>query len=162
MLEAIPSFLVASRRRSREEFEERFPGTFFLVRPFASASRQDFSTIGASGGVGTSYSVARIEKRGTNAFDWMITIGRAANNDVVVPAGDVSKFHAFVSVDPAGGYTIADAGSTYGTTVGGAALQPQVPTPLAAGVEVKLGSVELEFHTGGTLYDALQGIDLGV
>src|SRR5262249_35799649 len=65
------------------------------------------------------------------AFPSMITVGRTANNDVVVPDISVSKFHAFFrTVD--GVLTLADAGSKNGTEVGGQALAPK-----GAGVPVQ-------------------------
>ena len=43
------------------------------------------------------------------------------DNDVVIPADDISKFHAYLLQKPREpGFFFADAGSTFGTTLDGA------------------------------------------
>ena len=44
------------------------------------------------------YVKAAVEKqKGSNAFDNMITVGRAGNNDIALEISSISKFHAYVS-----------------------------------------------------------------
>jgi hypothetical protein len=58
-----------------------------------------------------------LKKTPRNPFAGMITIGRAANNDVVVNHSSVSKFHAYVRVLGTDSLVIFDVGSTNGTRV---------------------------------------------
>ncbi|MHC4598626.1 MAG: FHA domain-containing protein [Planctomycetota bacterium] len=60
-----------------------------------------------------------------------LALGRASQNDVVIPHRSISKFHALIEKDAnRGTYSIQDAGSKYGTAVGGVQIQKDVPVPL--------------------------------
>lgn len=79
----------------------------------------------------------------------LITVGRAANNDISIPDLSISRFHAFLKEDAgSGGWQIQDAGSTNGTTVNGHPVAQQGHGPassLKAGDNLRLGQVELTF-----------------
>ena len=64
------------------------------------------------------------KRPGANAFGMMITLGRAANNDLVIPDDRISKFHAYFRADEGGAWRIHDANSSNGTFVDG----QRVPT----------------------------------
>ncbi len=67
---------------------------------------------------------------GRNPFEAMITIGRAANNDIVIPFVCVSKFHAYVRRDPfSRAELLFDAGSSNGTFLDGEQLDPESGRP---------------------------------
>jgi FHA domain len=72
----------------------------------------------------------------SNAFGMMITLGRAGNNDVTVPDGRVSKFHAYFRPGDADSWTLVDANSTNGTDVDGTRLVPGDAHPLASGAKI--------------------------
>ena len=77
----------------------------------------------------------------------LVAVGRAPNNDVVIPESSISRFHAFLK--PAGdSFALQDGGSTNGTTVNGASVPAQghgPPVDLKRGDNVRLGLVELTF-----------------
>jgi ABC transport system ATP-binding/permease protein len=52
-----------------------------------------------------------------------LAIGRAPDNDIVLDAPSVSRHHAQLTLDEAGGATLVDAGSTNGTYVNGELLR---------------------------------------
>lgn len=86
----------------------------------------------------------------------MITLGREASRDVVIPDMSVSRFHAFAKPGPDGALLLQDAGSTNGTTVNGesvliAASGP--PKRLKPGDNVRLGHVELTYTDARALRD---------
>jgi len=56
----------------------------------------------------------------------------------------VSKFHAFF-ITKAGDWSIADAGSTNGTTVNGVRLAPRKPALLRSGDQVGFGPIQTAF-----------------
>ena len=63
------------------------------------------------------------------AFCSMITVGRTANNDVVISDTEVSKFHAYFRRNEAGAWEVTDAGSRNGTWLGGKKLEAKRPVP---------------------------------
>lgn len=91
------------------------------------------------------WAVAPLEKRpGSNAFTLMVTLGRAANNDIVLAHPAVSKFHAYAR-RLGDEWLLSDAGSSNGTEVDGVAVRPPGAAPLRSGTRVLLGgAVELQ------------------
>ncbi|MGH8888548.1 MAG: FtsK/SpoIIIE domain-containing protein, partial [Acidothermaceae bacterium] len=65
------------------------------------------------------------------------TIGRASTNDIVLDDDDVSRRHATLVVT-ASGVTVADAGSTNGTSVDGSRVGDS-PVAIAAGAPIRMG-----------------------
>jgi DNA-binding NtrC family response regulator len=70
-----------------------------------------------------------------------ITIGRGADNGIVIQHGSVSRHHAVIRLGPP--VTIEDLGSANGTSVRGAWLAPGEPATLNAGEVVELGALML-------------------
>lgn len=70
-----------------------------------------------------------------------VRVGRSAEADVLVDDPDVSRLHSVVTVAP-GRVTVADAGSTNGTTVNGVAVGDR-PVPLAPGALLRVGESTL-------------------
>ena len=77
-----------------------------------------------------------------NVFPGMITVGRARNNDVVLPSREVSSFHAWFSHE-GGTWKVCDAESSNGTTVEGAPALKPLPVP--TGAEVCFARVRCRF-----------------
>ncbi|HEY8155615.1 MAG TPA: FHA domain-containing protein [Myxococcota bacterium] len=78
----------------------------------------------------------------------MITLGREASRDVVIPDMSVSRFHAFAKPGPDGALVIQDAGSTNGTMVNGESVLTTGAGParrLKPGDNVRLGHIEMTF-----------------
>ncbi len=102
--------------------------------------------------------LAPVEKRadGKNAFAMMITVGRAANNDIVIPDGRVSKFHAYFRQQGAD-WLICDANSRNGTFVDGQAVPQQGGAPVRPGARIRLAkSLELVFYDPPALFEKLR------
>ena len=78
-------------------------------------------------------------KTDRNTFHNMITLGRASNNDVVIPHASVSKLHAIFRVDPkTHKVSVSDAGSSFGTTLKGKKLEKGVSVDLESGDSMRL------------------------
>src|SRR3954447_9125196 len=118
--------------RSRDEFvaEVKVPLLVQLTEPetagkqessvprFGTMSMNKENLVFAEAGL----CVFPLRKQATNAFAMMVTVGRAANNDIVFPYDGISKFHAYFTKAPDGAWTLADAKSTNGTFLEGKRL----------------------------------------
>jgi pSer/pThr/pTyr-binding forkhead associated (FHA) protein len=92
------------------------------------------------------YRVWTVRRTGRSTFP-RVTVGRARNNDVIVPDASVSKFHAFIG-QSGNEFFIQDAGSRNGTVVAGVSAPARGrgdPLPLEPGAVVRFGSVEMVF-----------------
>jgi hypothetical protein len=89
-------------------------------------------------------------------FADMITVGRTANNDVVVNDITVSRFHAFFRQRGAV-WSVCDAGSKNGTSLDGTVLEARKERPIQSGQQLRVGDIELVFHNADDLFDILSG-----
>ncbi|MEZ3182888.1 FHA domain-containing protein [Streptomyces pimonensis] len=71
-----------------------------------------------------------------------IRIGRSVDADVPLDDPDVSRLHCAVTVAPDGGVSVADLGSTNGTTLDGRRVGPR-PVRLAPGALLRIGESAL-------------------
>ena len=90
-------WLQRAQRLSAEDFAGLLPQPVLVLLPYADQDELGVDTLSATTSrarMGSEEVVIPLEKRGGNPFANMITIGRARNNDVVLKASEVSKFHA--------------------------------------------------------------------
>lgn len=99
--------------------------------------------------------VQAIHKR-TAVFRDIVTVGRTANNDIVLSHSMVSKFHAWFRTQEDGALVLVDAGSRNGTTLDGRRLTPKVPVEVSSGAVVRFGTVECTIHDAATLHALLR------
>jgi len=75
-------------------------------------------------------------------------VGRSRECDVVLGDPNISRQHAELRPDGAGGWTVADLGSTNGVRINGRPVSgPHVPTPVRSGDRIDLGTVDMRFET---------------
>jgi hypothetical protein len=96
-----------------------------------------------------------LAKKPGASFPDRITIGRTANNDVVIADHSVSRLHAYVR--QAHGWVVADAGSKNGSWLEDVALEPRRETALSVRAVLRLGNVCLTFYRSEELFDLLGG-----
>jgi hypothetical protein len=104
--------------------------------------------------------ICTLVKRDPNKFASMITVGRAANNDVRVNLPTLSKFHAYFTHIPRDGlWFITDANSSNGTWVDGERLRAdRGRAKLANGSAIRFGpDVLVRFFESANLFDFLKG-----
>ena len=139
-----------------EEFEDRHGGAFLLLTaaelnlPGGPSSTEVSLLDEAPRGDSTASLrlMAFPVRSSESAPGGLVTIGRSANSDVVVPDLSISRFHAFARRGGDGGWRIHDAGSTNGTTVDGRNAPAQghgEPIELKSGMTLRLGQVEFTF-----------------
>ncbi len=97
-----------------------------------------------------------LTKKPGASFPDRITIGRTANNDVVVADSSITRLHAYVK-RVGGDWVVADAGSKNGSWLRGAALVPRKEQPLASRALLRFGDVDVTFYVAADLYAALGG-----
>jgi pSer/pThr/pTyr-binding forkhead associated (FHA) protein len=102
--------------------------------------------------------VAFLLKSDRNPFAMMITVGRANNNDVVLPDRTVSKFHASFRKSPTG-WILTDQRSANGTFVDGKRLEQGESVLLADEATVRFGKTfTTRFVTPKRLFQLLASV----
>ena len=100
-----------------------------------------FNTVRLSGAGAAARFEGRVlflEKSTRNPFGYMISLGRAANNDVVLNVEAVSKMHGtFTKVG--NDWTYADHNSTNGSFLNGTQLKPQDKQKIRSGDKLRFG-----------------------
>ena len=97
-----------------------------------------------------------LTKKPGASFPDRITIGRTANNDIVIADHSVSRLHAYVRRDREQ-WVLADAGSKNGSWLSSVQLQPRKERPLNTKADLRLGDVDLTFYLAADLFKALGG-----
>ncbi|MBX3470992.1 MAG: FHA domain-containing protein [Planctomycetes bacterium] len=157
MARTLDAWSTEAHRTPREEFLRRYRGVFLvaLAPPPAQGGQGDFlvttgklprvswGQVAAPTNAWAGAVVHPVEKRaGPSPFPAMITLGRAANNDIVLASPSVSAFHAYLAREGEG-WVVRDADSSHGTYV--AEVRIVAPTPLAPDTALRLGDVRCRF-----------------
>jgi hypothetical protein len=167
-----PATVTAAQRLSRDEFARAYAWPFLVGAPSLSVPRAPMRTLVGSmpalRGIDTvlpevqedssaatpQLLVLAVRKR-QDVFPEMITVGRTANNDIVINDATISKFHGFFrEVDDH--FELVDVGSRNGTKVMGRALVPRQPVSVTAGTRIRFGTVDLVLHTPVEAWDAIR------
>jgi hypothetical protein len=83
-----------------------------------------------------------------------ISLGRTANNDIVLRHSSVSKFHASLEPTEDGTIQIVDNASTNKTTLNGTELESRTPFEARSGDRVVFGSVETVLWSPRALWES--------
>ncbi|UCC50102.1 MAG: protein kinase [Anaerolineaceae bacterium] len=89
----------------------------------------------------------------------IVTVGRNADNDVVLPAEGVSRHHARLQATSLG-WELIDLGGVNGTWVDDRRLRSEEPTPLTIGSKIRVGPYELVLR-GPEISMAAQAVAAG-
>jgi hypothetical protein len=160
---------------SRESFIARFPHPF-LVRSLGAvrASGEDeqgddfgepqvaFATgVIDAEGIGLSRrpslrdaKILRVVKAPGNPYADRVSVGRAANCDIVIRESSVSKLHAHFKLE-ADRVMLVDVRSANGTFVNGRRLDPLRPAPVESGDLLLFGLIAVQYLDAGKLWDVL-------
>ncbi len=103
-----------------------------------------------------SSSVVFLEKSTRNPFGSMITVGRATNNDVVLPLRTISKMHSYL-ICTSNGWKITDQHSANGTFVDGLRLPDGQGATLPDGARLGFGNEsQCHFYTAKGLWRLIE------
>jgi len=152
---ATPDFKKLASQLTRDQFAAEWPYQFLaglqvLARPRTQHRTVDFAAVVGQKHLLETEAAAPIERpspmvfvirKVSPAFPQMITVGRTANNDLILTDFQVSKFHAFFR-EISDGLLLADAGSRNGTFVNDEPLVSKgKPVPVAVGAKVAFGKL---------------------
>jgi hypothetical protein len=94
-------------------------------------------------------------RKATDTFPQMITVGRTANNDLVIPDSSISKVHA-IFMQTSRGFELADVGSKNGTAAAGEVLPPRGAAHLIRlGERLRFGRIEFTVVDAGSCWDTV-------
>jgi hypothetical protein len=149
------------RPMSMAEFVARSKG-LRLTDPIPTPSSSTSPTVPGGAGpdesvaVTPSSSIVFLEKSSRNPFGSMITVGRATNNDVVLPLRTISKMHSYLMCTSAG-WKITDQHSANGTFIDGNKLPDGQGALLVDGVRVGFGNEsQCHFYTARGLWRLIE------
>ena len=136
----VADFLAHTQALDPDAFATRYPHPFLLEigpelvplgAPRVGATLAPGHTP-VRGGPGPRTRVVKVRKQGDPGKFRHVTVGRTPNNDIAIPEGTVSKFHAYFmapeGTDPR--WRLVDV-STFGTLVDGKRLEKEQPEWLA-------------------------------
>ncbi len=115
-----------------------------------------------SNGSGTLISaVFPLGEPGRKGGEATLTIGRSNENDIPIPNPSISRRHARIDRDASWEtFSLADVGSSYGTTLNGAPLPPKQAHRLQNGTTVVFGQVAFcTFFSPGDFFNFLHILD---
>jgi hypothetical protein len=154
------AFVDSLQGLSCEEFVARSPHPFLLqLTESRPQSDGDVLTLlpDLEAASGEAVAVHALTKRegSNNPFGFMITLGRATNNDVVVEHPAVSSFHLYFR-QLGDTWQVADANSSFGTKVDGNLLPVERSRKILPGALIELADrVALEFVTAAEVWERL-------
>jgi hypothetical protein len=90
------------------------------------------------------------------AFPGRISVGRAANKDIVLRHSSIYKFHAWFENDDQHNWYVVDASSTNHTLVRGVSAPPRERVAVPIGSSVQFGSVEALLLDASMLWRAVR------
>jgi FHA domain len=97
-----------------------------------------------------------LAKKPGASFPDRITIGRTANNDVVIADPSVSRLHAYIK-HTGDAWSVTDAGSKNGSWLRGIALDARKESKLPASAVLRFGEVDVTFYLARDLFAVLGG-----
>lgn len=164
------SFVAAHRSLSEEQFLARVRDPYLLLeasrleeQPKASFRTVKFTAEAMAAAATPALDAPEafllpVRKReGGNAFGMMITLGRANNNDLVIPDKRISKFHAYFK--PLGEtWRVYDANSRNGTYVDATRVPPDGGLEVHSQARIKLAkALEVTYLEPRDLYRRIGG-----
>lgn len=124
-----------------------------VIREKSAAGRVDYVSLVA----GTAH-VIPVDQQHRTAFESIVSVGRADNNDIVLRYPEISKFHAFFQRVREGKYVLVDAESTNGTFLNSSELSPEERVEPQDGDLISFGGeAHFVFYTPAGFYQFLKG-----
>ena len=166
-------YLSATTRMPAKAFAEMYPDGFLVEKTkksmdkevifqFSTKSYEDEEVLraqkqGVALGDILEARVIEIKERKESATPSHVTIGRAAQNDIILYNKMVSKDHAYLEIPEKGGNcSLVDVGSKNGTLLNGEEVTPNKTYPLRDGDEISFGpETKVVYFSSRTFHDFL-------
>jgi hypothetical protein len=154
MIKAL-ELVTSAIKATRDGFREKHPYPFLIsydlfVKP---AGPQRTLEPGARAIGSDSNPVVLAVLKSQPTFPDMITVGRTANNDILLADVQISKLHSYFRVTPTG-LELADAGSRNGTFINEQPLPARgAASPARPGDKLRFGDLRFVLADAGTLWD---------
>lgn len=169
-MQTLDNFVAAAVSQSQEQFARQFPNPYLLLKLNQVSAEPDewsFQTriLVARKHDGTPallkedatlYRLFALVKGPTNPWPERISIGRARNNDVVLPDNSVSKLHCHYTWATGGKNFLTDTGSRNGTFVGTTRLEANARSTVNIGDSVTFGLVQTTFISSLQLFSLIE------
>ncbi|HBQ12652.1 MAG: FHA domain-containing protein [Sandaracinaceae bacterium] len=150
---------------SAHEFQRRLGGPLLAGPPLEPGVEEEgaatiATTIGVQPGLREPVDLASheyfvLKKARPALFGRGVTMGRSSKSDVVISSDSISKLHARVRLDKSGLVYVSDLGSSNGTQVNGAFVNPGEEVELQHRDEIILGTRQLRFYDAALLHSVL-------
>jgi len=161
-------YLALARATPREQFVVAHPFLFLFgqAAPLREAGQEgggDFDEATSAGGPsappeeGTASILVLPICKTVATFPSMISVGRTANNDLVIPDPHVSRMHAYFQQDGEH-LVLIDAGSQHGTSVDGQRLGPNRPVRVGPDQLVRFAQRELVVLNAHALWERVRRV----
>jgi len=155
-------FLEDARSLLEEDFVAKLKGHGVLMLHRAPGnleatkfrtSRVESESLKAAIVIGLHNEVFVVAKKPDSSYESRISIGRSETTDVTIPYPGISKFHAYIELNPLeNSFRLADGGSTNGTTLNSTPLERHAAVPLMSGNTIGLGPYVFSFMTANAFY----------
>lgn len=169
-MQTLDKFVAAATSQKKEAFAKQFPNPFLLFKLEQLPAEQDewsFQTrilvarkVDGTPAMlkedGALYRLFALVKGPQNPWPERISIGRARNNDVVLPDNSVSKLHCHYTWDAAGNHYLTDTGSRNGTFVNKVRLATNTRGSIKINDQISFGVVQTTFIAAPQLYALIQ------
>lgn len=153
----------AANLTSREKFAAANAGLFLVAYSLESEAISFSTRLHASArGVALADDVTgvfQVAKSERNPYADRISVGRAANCDIVLRHASISKLHAHFKPGRGAEAELVDLGSRNGTRVNDRRLASNAPRVVAPGDVIQFGGAPTRLVDGEGLYDLLHGDD---
>jgi len=162
LMESLDSYFAKCQQMGREAFVRLYPHPFLLVRPTEQEGERwrGYSTeaitpaeVQDASSDSLAYRVIRVVKSSKSPFPARISIGRARNNDLLIPDPSVSKLHAYLELLHNGTATLTETGSLNGTQVNGRTIAKGEAVEILPGATLLIGQVDAIYQDPGGFFD---------
>ena len=139
-----------------DAFSRSHGDSFLVAASSAGVLTRDLKTVSVRDKDAASLWIAAVAlTRTADSSHPFMSVGRGAENNITICHDSVSRFHAFIRVDPNGRWFLQDAGSRNGTRMNGTPVPARGqgnPVELLSGALVTFGACPVHFLDAAVVF----------